>query len=49
MTMVFRGRDEKEVHYEEVLVDGKSVSYVRLVPYEMRVGSSIVKMGASRG
>ena len=49
MTVVFRGRDEKEAHYEEVLIDGKSVSYVRLVPYEMRVGSSIVKMGGIAG
>jgi len=47
MTMVFRGRDEKKAHYEEL--NGKSVSYVRLVSYEMRVGFSIVKMGHRRG
>ena len=47
--MVFRGRNEKEAHYEEVLIDDKSVSYVRLVPYEMRVSSSVVKMGGHRG
>ena len=38
-------KDEGRDHYERVLVDGKSVSFVRLVPYEMRIGSSVVKMG----
>ena len=33
------------LHYEEVLVDGMSVSHAGSVQMEMRIGSSIVKMG----
>ena len=33
------------LHYEEVVVDGKSVSHAGSVQRDMRIGSSIVKMG----
>jgi len=59
MGVEFRGVDEKRcimrtswettVHSEEALVDGKIVSRVNLIQLDMRIGSSIVKMGGIAG
>jgi len=54
-----RSRDEKRrimrsvwepiVHFEEVLVDGEPVSHVASIQLDMRVGSSVVRMGGIAG
>jgi len=59
MGVEFRGVDEKRcimrtswetvVHREQALVDGKPVSFVNVIQLDMRIGSSIVKMGGIAG